>query len=152
MMWFDPKDPRALFVDRRSESFTYHKNDRPRDYLIEVNPDIVADFTNLPFADNAFELVVFDPPHLKKIGASSTMAKMYGRLSEGWQEMIQKGFLECFRVLKPGGTLIFKWSDYEIPSAEILALVPHKPLFGHRVAKREKTHWMVFLKPNDSNH
>lgn len=31
-----------------------------------VSPDIVADFTKMPFPDNSFELVVFDPPHLIK--------------------------------------------------------------------------------------
>ena len=30
----------------------------------EVNPDVQADFTNMPYPDNSFRMVVFDPPHL----------------------------------------------------------------------------------------
>ena len=28
-----------------------------------IAPDLLADFTDLPFPDNTFALVVFDPPH-----------------------------------------------------------------------------------------
>ncbi|KKL72649.1 hypothetical protein LCGC14_2082780, partial [marine sediment metagenome] len=28
-----------------------------------VNPDVQANFARLPFKDNIFNLVVFDPPH-----------------------------------------------------------------------------------------
>jgi hypothetical protein len=51
-------------------------------------------------------------------------------------------------VLKPGGTLIFKWAETEFPLREILALTPHKPLYGHRSGKASKTHWVAFCKPN----
>ena len=36
-----------------------------------------------------------------------------------WKDMIKKGFQECFRVLKPNGTLIFKWNECRIPIKEI---------------------------------
>jgi SAM-dependent methyltransferase len=44
---------------------------------------------------------------------------------------LRLGFAECFRVLRPGGTLIFKWNETQVPLKEVLALTPHKPLFGH---------------------
>ena len=44
MMWFDPKDERALFVDKRCESF---KVDRRSDDLFHVAPDMLCDFTDL---------------------------------------------------------------------------------------------------------
>ena len=53
-----------------------------------------------------------------------------------------------FRVLRPEGTLIFKWCEYEVPVREVLALTPEKPLFGHQSGKLGKTHWIAFLKPN----
>ena len=36
-------------------------------------------------------------------------------LNENWKEEIRAGFKECFRVLKPNGTLIFKWSEVQFP-------------------------------------
>ena len=32
--------------------------------------------------------------------------------------------------------------------AEVLALTPEKPLFGHKSGKKMGTHWVAFLKPN----
>ncbi len=63
-----------------------------------------------------------------------------------WKEEIEKGFSECFRVLKPGGTLIFKWSETDIKVKEILQLTPEKPLYGHKSGKASKTHWIAFIK------
>jgi len=60
--------------------------------------------------------------------------------------MLRDGFAECFRVLKPNGTLVFKWSEYEIPVREVLSLTSHKPLFGHRSGRQSMTHWIVFIK------
>lgn len=66
MFWFDKKNPNVLFIDNRSETVTAKDRDKIR--TIEVNPDVIADFTNLPFEDNSFYMVVFDPPHLKTLG------------------------------------------------------------------------------------
>ena len=125
MFWFDRDDPRAIFVDRRRESRDLKDSSSigGRRTLI-VNPDIVADFTSLPFASNSFALVSFDPPHFQRNGASGWIALKYGTLSGDWRDMLRKGFLECFRVLKPEGTLVFKWCADEIPVSQILALTP----------------------------
>lgn len=73
MFWFDKQNPLAVFVDKRSETLTAKDRDKIR--IIEVKPDIVADFTDLPFEDNSFYMAVFDPPHLRSLGDSSWMAK-----------------------------------------------------------------------------
>lgn len=70
-----------------------------------VKPDTVADFTDLPFEDETFYLVVFDPPHLVHVGKNSWLAKKYGRLTGDWREMLRKGFSECLRVLKSNGNI-----------------------------------------------
>lgn len=97
---------------------------------LEVKPDIIADFRNIPFDDNTFSMVVFDPPHLLKVGENSWLAKKYGKLSDTWPQDLKKGFNECMRVLKPYGTLIFKWNEQQIKLSEILKCFSNKPIFG----------------------
>ena len=74
------------------------------------------------------------------------MAGKYGRLDGSWKDDIKAGFSECFRVLKPGGTLIFKWNEYDIPLKQVLKLTDYKPMYGHRSGKQQKTHWVAFIK------
>lgn len=138
MFWFDKQNKDVLYMDNRELSDTLCDGRK-----LEVRPDLIADFRNMPFDDNTFYLVVFDPPHLLRIGDSSWMAKKYGKLSEDWPNDIKKGFDECMRVLKPNGTLIFKWNEDQIKLGEILNVIKVKPLFGNR---RSKTHWLVFMK------
>lgn len=141
MFWFDRKDSRALFVDIRSERhLAADCSAMNGEREIVVEPDIVADFTALPFPDNQFWHVVFDPPHIQRNGDTSWTLKKYGVLRGNWREMIAKGFAECFRVLRPNGTLVFKWNE------EILSLTPQKPLYGSRYGKHFKSHWIVFQK------
>lgn len=42
---------------------------------LEINPDVVCDFTDLPFEDASFSLVVFDPPHLTGAKETSWLVK-----------------------------------------------------------------------------
>lgn len=144
MFWFDKQNSNVLFIDKRSETLTAKDRDKIR--TIEVSPDVVADFTHLPFEDDSFYMVVFDPPHLKKLGETSWLAKKYGKLPDNWQEVISKGFKECMRVLKPNGTLIFKWNEHDIKVSEVLDIISHKPLFGHTTGRQSKTMWMAFMK------
>ena len=150
MFWFDKGDDRALFIDEREETHDLDKRKGRAKTIIA--PDIVADFRDLPFPAECFSLVVFDPPHLLEISEKSRLAKKYGRLMSDWRDEIKEGFSECFRVLKPNGTLIFKWSEAHIPIPEVLALTPSKPLFGNQAigisnkVPKGSTHWIVFLK------
>lgn len=143
MFWFDKDNPDVEFCDiRKVERFEYYPN-----RYIEINPDTVCDFTNLPFEDESFYLVVFDPPHLNDAGDNSIMALKYGCLRGDWQSMLSKGFDECMRVLKPNGVLIFKWSEIRIPLSQILPLFSQEPLFGNKYIKSSsKTHWLCFMK------
>lgn len=144
MFWFNKKDDRACFLDKREEFHTLEYGGRA--WQVDISPDIKGDFTNLPFADNSFNHVVFDPPHLAHGGESSWIIKKYGKLQGNWKSEINRGFSECFRVLKVGGTLVFKWSEVDIKVSEILTLTEFKPLYGHRSGKQSKTHWIVFIK------
>ena len=138
MFWFDKENPNVTFMDNRCLEDTLCDGRK-----LVINPDILGDFRCMPFEDCVFHLVVFDPPHLLKVGDKSWLAKKYGKLSHNWKEDIKQGFRECMRVLKPNGTLIFKWNEEQITLSEILKVIDYKPLFGNR---RSKTHWLVFYK------
>lgn len=142
MMWFDKHDPRAVFCDRRIEQHTLCDG-----RAFEVRPDTVVDFRHLPFAEASFALVLFDPPHLLRCGPKSWQGKKYGKLNrDTWREDLTAGWAECWRVLRPLGTLVFKWSETQIPVREVLACFPVRPLFGHTTTANLRTHWMCFLK------
>ena len=111
-----------------------------------VDPDIIADFTDIPFEDNLFNLVVFDPPHLKQAGETAWLVKKYGKLEDDWSKMLKDGFAECMRVLRPYGVFIFKWSEIQIPAVKVWQAIGQKPLFGHHSGKLSKTFWGCFMK------
>lgn len=141
MLWFSKNHPSALYTDNRQLSETLCDG-----RILNVKPDLVIDFRDMPFADNTFYLVIFDPPHLLRAGRESWLAKKYGVLNkETWQEDIRQGYRECMRVLKPNGTLIFKWNEDQVSLREVLKCFDERPLFGNR-NWRTKTHWLVFMK------
>lgn len=130
--WFDKENPYVIFSDKESV----------------LAKDNVQDFRNMKYKDKSFKLVVFDPPHLfKKNGVYSWLNEDYGTLDqEDWPMDIKKGFEECFRVLEDYGILIFKWNEGNISVSTILSLCPMRPLFGHTSDKKNKTHWLCFMK------
>ncbi len=163
MFYFDKNDPRVLFQDIRCAETTLCDGRK-----FDVNPDVQADFTSMPYPDNHFRMVVFDPPHLLRNVGQSKMVDMYGSLNEkaqptgyqhikygalysDWRDMLSKGFAECFRVLMPGGFLIFKWNETDIKVTEVLKLTEQKPIFGHISGKRANTHWICFMKYEKEN-
>ena len=129
MFWWDRSDPRAVFGDLRNETHQLtDKSSKGGSRELIIHPDIQMDFRAIPFSDETFHLVVFDPPHLVSNGTKGWLAKKYGKLGADWRDDIRAGFAECFRVLKPNGTLIFKWNEHEIRVADILCLTDHRPL------------------------
>lgn len=138
MFWFDKNQENTIYMDCREVSETLCDGRK-----LEIHPDVIGDFRHIPFDDNTFSLVVFDPPHLKNIGETAWMAKKYGKLSDTWEDDIRQGVHECMRVLQPQGVLVFKWNEEQIRLKQILDCIDYKPLFGNR---RAKTHWLIFMK------
>lgn len=93
MFWFDKENPQVTFMDKREANYslgTYPTKNGDKERLLTVSPDIIADFRNMPFDDNQFHMVVFDPPHLIYAGKDSWLAKKYGTLNrDTWQDDLQ---------------------------------------------------------------
>jgi SAM-dependent methyltransferase len=141
MFYADKNDPRVLFCDIR----TLPKTKMSNGGYFEVAPDRIEDFTKLSFDCESFNLIIFDPPHLL-CGKKSFMYAKYGTLEHfgKWKEDLTKGFAECFRVLRPAGTLIFKWCDSNKPLKEILELAPKPPVITHKVKSNSGKAWTYF--------
>lgn len=154
-MWLDKKNQGVLFGDIRREVVTVM--DRSHGFeagtrTLRIEPDQLMDFRALPFADETFRLIAFDPPHLERAGQKSWMAAKYGKLGPTWRDDLREGFAECFRVLEPEGILVFKWNETHVKLNEVLSLTPERPLFGQVAGRRRMTHWLVFMKPTPSAH
>lgn len=59
MFWFDKNEPHTTFMDIRKEKFEIHGK------KVNVQPDIIGDFRNMPFDDNTFNLVWILFPRLR---------------------------------------------------------------------------------------
>jgi SAM-dependent methyltransferase len=119
-----------------------------------IKPDIQGDFCKTPFRDHEFDLIIFDPPHTVRKQACEGQHFMFSKygffLESNYRSILKDGFKELFRILKPEGILILKWSDIDKKVGEILKLSPYPPMFGTRTGQKNKTHWVLFIKYNQN--
>ena len=154
MWWWDKSHPLALYMDKREapKGSVGQVSGRPEwNPNFEVKPDVLGDFRAIPFADGAFQLVVFDHPHIVRAiqPPAGINGLKYGALPpDTEQDDLRRGFAECWRVLAPGGTLVFKWAG---PLARVEPHFPATPIVGSRNAPRGSkglgTRWFIFYKP-----
>lgn len=151
-IWFNKNEPHTIYCDISEEEFegdfgtVLSKEGKKKHRHLVIKPDVKCSFTDLPFPDNTFDLVVFDPPHIVDLRESSWLRKAYGTLLGAWEPMIEYGFFECMRVLRVGGVLVFKWAESSVSTRDIIKVIGQEPLFGHRSGKKMGTHWMCFMK------
>ena len=147
-IWFDKDNKKSIFMDIRE----VNKGEIELQPNWCVKPDVIGDYTDMPFEDNTFKLIVWDIPHKIKNYKKSIISKKYGYLGEDWQNNTKKGFNECMRILDNYGVLEFKFADIDIPIKEILGLFPIKPLFGTVTKKGvNNTYWFCFMNiPDDT--
>jgi SAM-dependent methyltransferase len=144
MWWWDKAHPLAVYMDNREVPAGTCSNNR----AWRCDPDIVGDFRAMPFEHESFQLVVFDPPHIVREKPSGNVATQYGALQRDCEQNdLHQGFAECWRVLAPGGTLVFKWAG---SLGRVKPHFPATPIVGTRSTSGASvlgTHWFVFYKP-----
>lgn len=141
MFYYRKHDDRVIYNDCRELSTILCDGRK-----FEIAPDDEYDFRSLPWSNNSFKLIIFDPPHLTRAGKTSWLAKKYGVLPKDWKSFLADGFKELWRVLDKDGVLLFKWSTDQIPFSEVKQCFPAEPLLGD---KKGKTRWTVFVKGSD---
>lgn len=98
-----------IYIDIRKMPEHKYRNWNRSGYTIkEIKPMILADMKHLPFRDNIFDAIIFDPPHLDT-GLQSFMAEKYG--SWGMVDTVRHlraVNTEFPRVLRHGGLLLLK--------------------------------------------
>jgi hypothetical protein len=80
----------------------------------------VGDFTDTGFVNDSQPIICFDPPYISTGNrATSSVDELYDRYGlgdlKGWRAVraqMDAGLVECARILKPGGFLLFKCMDY----------------------------------------
>lgn len=74
--------------------------------------DLHVDFAATGLADAAYDLAIWDPPHLPHLAPTSFMARRYGtvRSTAGFREMIDAGAREAWRISSVG--IIVKLADF----------------------------------------
>ena len=149
-MWLNKQDPDAVFLDRRRE----------------VKPDVVAVWQALPFPNEVFTVVNWDPPHMvyRVEGKPSFLTDRIGLLErETWPADLKNAFDELMRVVSPGGILLLKWNDNHIRAKRLLSLFKARPKFGSQVGgsrgfrtkrsnePRSTTSWFCFIKEENAS-
>jgi hypothetical protein len=85
------------------------------DTVAHKAPDGVVDFRCLPYRDETFDAVVFDPPYKLNGRPDPEVDERYGvHILARWQDRIQMcldGLAEQVRVTKKGGRVLMKCQD-----------------------------------------
>jgi SAM-dependent methyltransferase len=84
-------------------------------------PDVVGDNTDMPFEDESFGVVVYDPPHIPNQGRDKQkdfntrfglVVKASSKQGYNFSHTFPPFCREAYRVLRPEGILLCKIADY----------------------------------------
>ena len=111
--WHKKLGDELITIDIRKGDFSYYSpygwNPQKQGFTeVIVRPTVKADMKYLPFRENIFDAVIFDPPHLD-VGKGSNLDKLYGSWTRTECIKTLVAVNEEFkRVLKPRGFIIMK--------------------------------------------
>ena len=110
-----------LTLDPTFEGGIWWKQWQP-EVLVTHNRDVDgSDFRDLPWCDDLFDAIAYDPPYVSKGGRATSgikeMDNRYGqedapRTPALLQQLIDDGLTEMARIVKPKGILLVKCQDY----------------------------------------
>jgi hypothetical protein len=127
--------------------------------------DLHLDFTATGLPDGAYDLAVYDPPHLADLGADSIMGRRFGTVkgTPGLHLMVTAGAREAWRIARVG--ILVKLADhshgsrflaltqwvYDELGADVYfsAHTTRPPLASHRrqrVPLNNGADWLIFRK------
>ena len=152
MWWWNKNHPLAIYMDNRvvpkGQQTGIGSESRHGSGSWACEPDVVGDFRDMPFDDETFRMVLFDPPHVIRDEIRGHVTLQYGALPKATApEDLRRGFAECWRVLALGGSLIFKWAG---DPGRVRPFFPAVPIVGTKVVRGGGglgTRWFVFYKP-----
>ncbi|MGO9130520.1 MAG: hypothetical protein ACLQIS_12390 [Bryobacteraceae bacterium] len=102
----------------------WHGSARPvigMDIQPHYGPEVVADNCQMPFRDEAFDVVVYDPPHIPNQGKDNQkdfnvrfglVQKSSKETGYSFSHTYPPFAREAYRVLRPEGVLFCKIADY----------------------------------------
>jgi hypothetical protein len=97
----------------------FWKRPYPPDVTVTTNnidpwsrADLSLDFTATGLPDGAYDLVVYDPPHLADLGVDSVMGRRFGtvRGTAGLRLLVTAGVGEAWRIARVG--IVVKLADH----------------------------------------
>jgi len=113
--WDEKLGDDLIGIDNRKGDFSREDPKLWAKQTVIVEPTVLTDMKSLPFRDNLFDAIIFDPPHTNA-NLDTWLGKYYGSWTQ--KETIQtlrKVNVEFPRVLKDNGFLILKVMPKQFP-------------------------------------
>ncbi len=125
MLDFYPHTPHTQILDATVNVGRFWEGSKRKIIGLDIDPDckpdVVADNTNMPFADESFDVIVYDPPHIPNQGKDNEkdfttrfglVHKASAKQGYNFNHMYPPFCKEAYRVLKQDGILFSKIADY----------------------------------------
>ena len=145
MMWkwrsTGPKDTGYIIIDKRCLE-------------LAVRPDIRCVWEYLPFRDDAFDIVLFDPPHMVRHGEYKGIYDMVYKYGV-WKrkgDIVPALFKAVREFNRVGRRLIFKWYEDSITLWALYSIFRGLWVEVHRVKRQSRgigkkiVWWVVFTR------